>query len=229
MRYSNITLIPMACKRSELAKRLVIWFQENARDYPWRHTNDPYKILVAELMLQRTAARQVEPIYRRFIDKFPSPFVLASATLKELTDELKPLGLAYRASRFLNIGKMLTEKFNGAVPCEENQLLKLPGVGKYVARAILCFAFGQDVALVDSNIIRVIKRVFSLDLGKYEYKKRQFWKFMDEMVPKGEAKEFNFSLIDLGDLICTPRNPHHDICPLREICDLALEHSNRCN
>ena len=210
-------------RRAELAKRMIVWFQKNARDYPWRHTNDPYRILVAELMLQRTAARQVELVYRRFLNRFPDPYALASAELQELKDELKPLGLAYRASRFLNIGKALVKKFHGTVPHEEDQLLELPGVGKYIARAVLCFAFNQDVAVVDSNVIRVIKRVFSLDAGKDEHKKMWFWKFMDEIIIKGRAKEFNLSLIDLGDLICTPRNPRHDICPLKEICDLALD------
>jgi len=178
-------------------------------------------------MLQRTVARQVEPIYMKFIAQYPSPQDVVTASLEEVAKDLKPLGLAYRALRLKKIAKMVTTNFGGRVPASEDELLKLPGVGRYVANAVLCFAFGEDVPLVDANVLRVIKRVFSITTSKEAHKKPEMWNLMATMIPKYQAREFNLSLLDFASLVCTAKNPLHEACPLKNMCDFYQKHAKR--
>jgi len=206
-------------KREFFIQEILVWGDENRRQFPWRITKDPYHILVAELMLQRTKAKQVEKIYINFLKQYPSPAILAQSSVEEISNELYSIGLSYRAIRLKRIGEILNEKFNSKIPDDIVKLLSLPGVGKYIANAILCFAFDRDVALVDSNIIRIMRRVFSLPLERDSHKKDEIWEIMNNMIPQGKSRDFNLSILDFASLICSAKNPKHDKCPIKMICD----------
>jgi A/G-specific adenine glycosylase len=198
---------------------LLKWGDRNRRNFPWRATINPFHILVAELMLQRTNASQVAPVYLKFIDKYPSPQDVALAKLEDVSEDLRPLGLAYRANRLKQIADILLLKYDGRVPESEAELVELPGVGKYVANAVLCFAFGKMQPLVDANIIRVMTRIFSVEIPGEAHKKPEFWNLMKEILPAEGAREFNLSILDFASMICKSSNPDHDVCPVRNVCN----------
>jgi A/G-specific adenine glycosylase len=174
---------------------------------------------VAELLLQRTIAKQVVPVFVQFLREFPTANILASAPLDKIRMVISPLGLVYRAGRLKSTAIMLVEKYRATVPESEGQLIDLPGVGKYAANAVLCFAFGREVPIVDHTIARVVRRVFSFDVGREPHKNKSLWDFMSSIIPSQRAREFNFAILDHADAVCLPRNPRCEVCPIREVCD----------
>jgi A/G-specific adenine glycosylase len=132
---------------------------------------------------------------------------------------ISPLGLVYRAGRLKSMATKLLEKHGASVPDSEVQLMDLPGVGKYAANAVLCFAFGHEVPIIDHTIARVVRRVFSFDVGRQPHKNRSLWDFMSSIIPSKRAREFNLAILDHADAVCLPRNPRCEICPVREVCD----------
>jgi A/G-specific adenine glycosylase len=200
--------------KNEFATRVIKWYEKNGRDFPWREPGlDPYKILIAEVMLQKTVAANVRKIYPKFVAKFPSLNSLADAPQYEIEQEIRPLGIYRRRAKALKeMAARLVAKYGGKIPETEEELTALPMVGRYVANAIMCFAFGKDKPLIDINIRRVMKRFYGLtDFKDIEQK-------LTEFMPKGRSREFNWALLDLASLICTPRAPKHNKCPLNEIC-----------
>jgi len=213
----NYTMDP---KDEQLVKKTLRWFAKNGRKFNWRGETDPYKILIAELMLQKTNADVVKRVHPTFIKKYPNPSKLKAATLNEVIDILRPLGLHNRRSR--NIKKIATElvqTFGGAVPENLEKLITLPGIGRYTANAVLCFAYEEDVPIVDANIARVIGRFYSLDFNEDLERADNIWRKVEDILPKGKCKEFNWALLDLGGTVCKPRNPNCTDCPIQEMCD----------
>ena len=210
----------MRHKIRKFVEGLLFWGSLNKRDFPWRKESDPYKILIAELMLQRTKAEQVVRVYEIFLERFPKPRNLAKSSIREIERIIKPLGLAYRAKRLKMLGEEILSE--GGIPSESKKLTRIHGVGDYAASAVLCFAYGQHTAVVDSNVARIVKRVFSLNFGSDPHKREELWKFMQDLVPEGRAKEFNWSILDFGSLICAPKKPKCNICPLNSVCDYYL-------
>lgn len=210
-------------KKPLFVRTLLEWGSGNHPEYPWRKTSEPYRVLIAELMLQRTKAEQVVPTYNKFVERFPDLRALASAETEKILDVIKPLGLAYRVARFKSIARDILSKYSGVVPDDPKALLELSGVGNYVANAVRCFAYDHDTAVVDANIARIAKRVFSLDFGSNPHKRQDLWKFMQSIVPSGSAKQFNWALIDFGNAVCTVRNPKCKSCPLNTICNYYLQ------
>lgn len=208
----------MSIKKKFFVKQIIIWGKINRRQFEWRKTNNPFHILIAELLLQRTAARQVEPVYGKIIEKYPSPAALANAELEDLYLMLKPLGLAYRAGRLIEISKVLEKEFEGNVPQNEKELLSLNGIGKYAANAVLSFAYGKDVGIVDTNILRVISRYFSVYTPLGSHKKLQIWNFVNALIPQGESRDFNLSMLDFSNLVCKTKEPMHEVCPIKSYC-----------
>lgn len=218
-KYGPARVATADAKIEKFVEELLAWSTDNLRDFEWRRASDPYRILVAELMLQRTGADQVATVYGKFLKKFPSPEHLAGSEITEIEKVVSSLGLRYRAGRLREIAIKLVKKYGGKVPPEREELISLPGVGNYVANAVMCLAFGRDAPLLDSNIARIVGRVFSLKTTQESHKSMKFWKVMEKMLPAGRAREFNLALVDLGSLICTPRNPRHEKCPLKDLCD----------
>jgi len=210
-------------KKKLFVNIILQWYDENARDFPWRKISDHYKILISEILLQKTRAEPVVDVYIKFIKKYPDPERLSSASFSDLKRDLEVLGLySQKAEKLKNLGKALVDKYNGKIPDTREKLLELPGIGLYIANATLCFAFGYDVPLLDTNIGRIIERVFSVAAAGEERKKNKVWDMIATLVPKNKSREYNYSLIDFGAAICTSRNPKHHICPLKEICDYYL-------
>lgn len=198
---------------------LLKWYRKNKRDFPWRHTKDPYKVLIAEIFLQKTDAPKVLPVYKKFLKLYPNIHRLSKAKAFELNEIIQRLGLSYRSSRLISIAKSIIQESNGYVPTERNELLKLPGIGNYIASAVCCFAFSNRVPILDTNVIRVLERVFGFKSEK-ERKRDDlsFWEFSASLLPKRKHREYNFALLDLSALVCKLHSPCHMQCPLKKIC-----------
>ena len=208
-------------KREVIVSRLLEWFEDHGRVYPWRQDTDPYRVLMAEIMLQRTKADQVLPVYRSFLKKFPNPESIVNAASEEVERFFSMLGLKWRAEKVRKLAEALVLKYRGDIPDTRKELLSLPGVGEYVADAVLCFAYGRNVAVVDANVCRVIRRVFGLKARGEARRDPRFRRVADWLLPRNRAKEFNWAMIDFAAMVCTPRKPKCDGCPLSDICMYA--------
>jgi len=205
-------------KREVIISRLLEWFEDHGRVYPWRQDTDPYRVLMAEIMLQRTKADQVLPVYRSFLKKFPNPESIVNAAPGEVERFFSMLGLRWRAERVRKLAEALVLKYRGHIPDTRKELLSLPGVGEYVADAVLCFAYGRNVAVVDANVCRVIRRIFGLKARGEARRDPRFRRVADWLLPRNRAKEFNWAMIDFAAMVCSPRKPKCDGCPLSDIC-----------
>jgi len=214
-------------KMEKFVELLLEWYQKNGRSYAWRRKNDPYEILIAEIMLQRTKAAQVEPVYLSFIRDFPTPKELNDAPRKEVETHFAKLGLMWRAVLVKSLAAELVTRFDGRVPSNREQLLSLSSVGEYIADAVLSFAYGRDVAVVDANVCRILGRVFGLEARGEARRDPKFREIAQNTLPQGKAKEFNWAMIDLGALVCTPRKPSCGLCLMLPICDYGQEHRVR--
>lgn len=216
-----------SCEKIRMIQEgLLSWFKKNGRDYPWRRTKDPYEILIAEIMLQRTKADQVLPVYGKFIERFPDPASLSRADPDTVRAYFLRLGLIWRADLIIKLATELTERFEGKIPPSREKLLSLPSVGDYMADAVLSFAYGKDVAVVDSNVCRVLRRIFGLRPRGEARRDKRFRILAQSLVPTGKSREFNWAIIDFASVICTPKRPKCEKCPLKSVCLYASEYPN---
>ncbi|MBE9041816.1 A/G-specific adenine glycosylase, partial [Oscillatoriales cyanobacterium LEGE 11467] len=156
-------------------RQLRSWAKDNLRDFPWRHTQEPYRLFVAEFLLQKTNAATVAPIYEALLDRYPHPEQLAAAPIEEIAQILKPLGLFFRAERLSQSVQTIVRSNRGRIPKTEAALLKLPGVGKYTARAILAGAFDRRAAVLDTNVARILERFFGLQGERVKSRCKLLW------------------------------------------------------
>lgn len=208
---------------------LLAWFSQNKRYFPWRETSDPYAILIAEKLLQQTQAREsVVYAYQTLLSSYPSPQLLAEANLADVSAIIQPLGLAYRAADLVGLAADLVTLHEGVIPNNLSSLMALTGVGDYSARAVLSFAFGHDVAVVDTNVARIFYRIFSIPgrMPSNPARKRSLIDLATALLPAGQARQFNLALLDLGALVCTPRSPDCKDCPVLEYCDYGKANTN---
>ncbi len=200
-------------------KALIAWGQENFRPFPWRLTEDPYRILMAEEMLHRTQAPQVVPVYERFIERYPDVQSLAQATREELHEMLYSLGLRWRIDLIHEMATELIEHFNGQVPQQQADLLSLPGISEYIAGAVRCFAWNQPEPLVDTNTVRVVGRLFGLEIKDSSRRNRRFRESITALVDPVEPRAYNYALLDLADQVCMKKRPSEcGRCPVAEWC-----------
>jgi A/G-specific adenine glycosylase len=204
-------------------RHLSAWAQSNLRDFPWRRTTDPYSIFVAEFLLQKTVAATAAPIYEEFLLKYPSLEALATASIEEVAQLLQPLGLAFRAERLYRSAKIVIEKHGGSIPALEEELLLLPGIGKYTARSICANAFGQSAAVLDTNVARIFERFFGLQGERVKSRCKILWAAADAIAPEQEVSRWNLTLLDFGALVCMARKPHCSQCPLQQKCCYWLD------
>ncbi|WP_455143004.1 A/G-specific adenine glycosylase [Candidatus Hodarchaeum mangrovi] len=201
---------------------LISWFSKEGRDLPWRHTRDPYHILVSEIMLQQTNVGIVIPIYKKFIKKFPTLQTLSQAPLSQVKILTDQLGYKKRGEYLHRIAKQIMDDFNGEFPKTLEGLLSLKGIGRYTAGAILSFAFGvneRTAAIVDVNVERVLSRVFGVwDLEKNSNFNKIIWRLSEDMLDEKNVWEINQGIMDLGALICISKNPKCLICPMKDFC-----------
>ncbi len=212
-------------KNAYFVSRLLTWFEKNHREYPWRRsfkTPDPYRILFTELMLQRTRADQVVPIYEKFFSRFPT-FGELQRNPKEAYRIFALLGLRWRAKKIVQLIGVL-KRNRGIVPSSIEELRNLPGVGEYVAGAVMCYAFKAPEAPIDTNVIRILSRFFGLATTDSSRRDRKLLSFARSLVPPDRAHDFNLSLLDFGALVCKTK-PLCGICPLSSKCSYFLRNS----
>lgn len=207
-------------KKLEFQRLLLSWWKENAQQYPWRTASDPYCILIAEILLRKTSRKQAAAVYELLLQKWPSPADLARASEAELKACLRPLGLENkRAALLVQLGKAVVHRFGGRIPDNLHDLAGLPGVGRYTANAVLCFACGQDRPIVDTNTARVIQRVFGYCSRRSRPRDDEvLWQIAERLIPRGRARDYNLALLDLAGSVCRARKPTCSACPLQEIC-----------
>jgi len=204
-------------------RRLLAWFRRDGRDLPWRRTRDPYRILVSEFMLQQTQVSRVRDFYGRFLDRFPTIDALAAARPRQVRDAWDGLGYYRRAANLHRLARVVVREHAGQVPDDPDTLEALPGVGRYTAGAIASFAYERRAAAVDTNVARVLTRVFGLDrAGRRNGKPtpRALWDLAERLLPTRPAVawEFNQALMDLGARVCVARTPRCMECPVRPAC-----------
>jgi len=197
----------------DFRSELLSWAESNRRTFPWRETADPYEILIAEILLQKTAAEKVEPIYEEFLSTYPSLAELAEADRDKLADIIYSLGFQNQRSKALvSIGQTLQDS---GVPDDADRLLELPYVGRYAANATLCFAFGEPRPIVDANVVRVYNRIFDTD---FNYRDEATWQFAAEVLPEDDAWKFNLAILDFAAEICAPKTPNCEECFFTDRC-----------
>lgn len=198
---------------------LLQWYRVHQRDLPWRSTSDAYAILVSEIMLQQTQVERVLPKYHQFLTAFPTLVDLAAAPTAEVITVWAPLGYNSRAVRLQSIARQVIAEFGGQIPASVDELLRLKGIGRYTAGAIACFAYHQQVATVDTNIYRVLHRIFlGLEHPEPRISTEHMFTFAEQVLPPGEAYNWNQALMDLGATVCGSTNPQCARCPLQEQC-----------
>ena len=198
---------------------LLQWYSAHQRDLPWRSTSDAYAILVSEIMLQQTQVERVLPKYHQFLAAFPTLADLAAAPTAGVITVWAPLGYNSRAVRLQSIARQVIAEYGGQIPSSIDELLRLKGIGRYTAGAIACFAYRQQVATVDTNIYRVLHRIFlGLEHPEPRISADQMFTFAEQVLPPGEAYNWNQALMDLGATVCSSANPQCARCPLQENC-----------
>jgi A/G-specific adenine glycosylase len=205
--------------RRRFQRALLAWYRLHQRDLPWRRTRDPYHVLVSEIMLQQTQVDRVIPKYGQFLERYPTLEALARARPAAVRQLWYPLGYNIRPLHLRAIARESVARYGGRLPEDEQALTRLPGVGRYTAGALLAFAFGRDAALVDTNVRRVLGRIF---LGPRRLRKlrndRPLWALSEALLPPGRAYDWNQALMDFGAIWCTPRAPRCPRCPMRGFC-----------
>lgn len=199
--------------------QLIKWYQHNGRNLPWRNTTDPYNIWLSEIILQQTRIVQGLPYYEKFIQAYPSIYDLAAADEQEVLRLWQGLGYYSRARNLHTCAKQVVNDYGGNFPNTYQELLKLMGVGKYTASAIASFAFGENKAVVDGNVFRVLSRVFGIEDDIADAKTyKVFESLADGMVRAKNAADFNQGIMDFGAIQCTQKSPSCGICPFSDSC-----------
>jgi A/G-specific adenine glycosylase len=220
-------------RRSVFGRRLRAWFRANGRDLPWRRTRDPYRILVSELMLQQTQVSRVVEYYTRFLERFPTLADIGRAHPGHVLEAWDGLGYYARARNLHRLAAAITDSGRAphrSLPDDPDALRKLPGIGPYTAGAVASFAFERSAPLVDTNVARVLKRVFAPRIDPRSAKgQKVVWDLARHLLPRDgrHAWTHNQALMELGALICTARVAHCTRCPVRAVCRSADKVAHR--
>jgi A/G-specific adenine glycosylase len=215
----SVFSLPPPTSRRRFRRALLAWYRAHGRDLPWRRTSDPYHILVSEMMLQQTQVDRVVPKYHEWLEKFPSFDTLAAAPEDDAAETWRPLGYNIRPRRLHAIARESVARYGGSLPSDEATLLSFKGIGAYTSGAIRSFAFGQRAAIVDTNVARVLFRVFvARGDARAHAMRRHLWDVSEVLVPRKHVFDFNQGLMDLGATVCVARKPRCSVCPLAGMC-----------
>ena len=207
-------------KKIRFCEILLAWYAKYGRDLPWRKTDKPYHVLVSEIMLQQTQVERVIPKYQEFLERYPDLKTLADAPTEEVKEAWKPLGYNIRPVRLQMIAREVQEEYGGKIPETPEDLQKLKGIGKYTAGAVSCFGYRKQVPLVDTNVDRVLQRVFfGKKISQNTKDEKSIWELAHALVPKANPYDYNQAIMDFGAMICTARKPLCLLCPMNEICE----------
>ena len=208
-----------AGRRRLFTRTLLHWFQRHGRDLPWRRTRNPYKILISEIMLQQTQVERVKEYYHRFLETFPTVQSLAESTEEEVLEAWDGLGYYNRARNLYKTALAVVEQYDGEFPDSVEELQNLPGVGRYTAGAIVSFAHLKRAPILDTNVRRVLERVFVKRAHSSPAKQeRRLWKLAEKILSPGRVWEINQAIMDFGATVCTAKNPACPACPAQSFC-----------
>ena len=211
--------------RSAIARALVRWGRRNARAYPWREELPPWQALIVEVMLQRTRADQVVPTFNRFRDRYPSPAALASVNAEEFTELVEPLGLRWRGRLLHQLAREIARR-DGTLPLDQRALEALPGVGPYAAAATLSLHANRRAVLIDSNIVRVLCRLVGTAHDGETRRKRWLRELAEALTPPRAHRAYNYAVLDLAAIVCLPRTPKCEECPILRWCSTGLDRTD---
>ena len=198
---------------------LLEWGEMNFREFPWRVDRHPYRVLISEVMLHRTQARQVLPIYEKFINHYPNIDTLHLASKEELFKELHSLGLVWRIDLLFEMTKIIVENYSGKVPKDRENLLQLPGVSDYIASAVRCFSWNYAEPIADTNTIRIVGRLFGINTSSSSRRNAKFHFLLSAILSGSKPRKFNYALLDFADAICTIKSPPQcNNCPVVRYC-----------
>lgn len=215
----NAQPLPPPADRQRFRRRLLSWYRRHGRDLPWRHTQDPYHILVSEVMLQQTQVDRVVPKYGEWLAKYPTFESLAAVTPGRASRTWYPLGYNIRPRRLHAIAREVVRKYDGRLPSDEVSLKSFKGLGDYTVGAVRSFAFGIRAPIVDTNISRLLFRMFVANgEPKSHGIRHHLWALSGALLPHRHAFDFNQALMDFGAMVCTPRTPRCPECPMRPDC-----------
>lgn len=207
-------------KFKNLQSRLLNWYDAQKRDMPWRKNQDPYRILVSEFMLQQTQVKTVIPYFLKWMESFPTVEKLATASESKILKHWEGLGYYSRARNLRKSAILIKRKFNNKVPDSMENILKLPGVGRYTAGAVLSIAFDKRVPVLDGNVKRVLSRLMLLnENGQNKESETRLWNIMEDLLPSKRCGDFNQAFMELGATVCLPKNPICLECPLNRLCE----------
>jgi len=201
-----------------LREKLLEWYKKNGRNYPWRVTKDPYKILMAEIMLRRTRADQVLPVYKDFIEQYPTVKSLSEGSKENIQKLTYSLGLHWRNQEFQNLAACIISSYNGEIPKSRDELTKLPGVGQYVAGVFLSSAYDRKEWIVDTNVVRVFSRFFGLRIKSDGRRDKRIIMIAKQYIDCESPRQVNFAVIDFAAIICKKINPLHSQCLVKQGC-----------
>jgi A/G-specific adenine glycosylase len=209
----------VALEITEFRALLVAWYQRVGRKLPWRETTDPYRILVSELMLQQTQVTTVLAYYQRWLNQFPTLVALAAAGEQEVLRAWQGLGYYDRARNLHRCARQLVGNGVAGLPENVTDLMRLPGIGRYTAGAIVSFAFNRPAPILDANVGRVLTRLINLQKSiETASGRRILWDLAEQLVQDAEPRLFNSAIMELGALMCLPRNPRCSQCPVQGFC-----------
>lgn len=204
---------------SPITHRLTSWYDANARELAWRAPDTTaWGVLLSEVMSQQTPVARVEPIWRDWISRWPTPAAFAAASRDEVLRAWGKLGYPRRALRLLECARAIVDKHDGEVPDDVGKLLDLPGIGDYTARAVACFHFGQNVPVVDTNVRRVYHRLYDARFLPGPASKKELGLVADVLPEGGRGPGFSVALMELGAMVCTAKKPKCEVCPVRDLC-----------
>jgi len=206
---------------SQFQRRLIPWGETNRRSFPWRETRDPFKVLIAEVLLQRSRGVTVARVYEELFRRWPDEAHLARARIQTISNVIRPLGLVSRAQTIHALARRVVAL--GSVPTSLEELMSLPGVGRYAAGATLAVAFDQPTAVVDAVSARVYGRYFGFASERSPSSDVDLWELAQKATPLRGVREWNWAVLDLAATVCLPKLPRCQVCPLHRQCRFAID------
>jgi A/G-specific adenine glycosylase len=204
------------------AEKLFHWWSTHKRVFPWRTTKEPYEVMVAEVLLHRTKASQVTPVYLKFINEFPDIATLSTAPSERIEQITHRLGLHWRAKMIKKMAAEIIEKHHGEIPANKTELMSLPGVSSYIASAFLTFTTNACEPMLDTNTVRILGRVFCIEVTDNSRRLSSFESAYIALCPKDNPRDFGFAMIDLAAQICRSNKPSCETCPVLLSCSFGL-------
>jgi len=204
------------------------WFAHHGRSFPWRRTRDPYRVFVAETLLRKTRAEDALPVYSSIVQRYPTVQALSRAGCRQLRCLVAPVGLPSRADTMLEATRRIATLNGGRMPGTRLDLLRLPGVGPYIASAIASFAHDERTPVVDNGVARVLARAFSLEPSRPAYLDSEVQSIAEQLLPVGGARRHNLALLDLSAAVCRASSPSCTSCPVRRVCMSCASNRAAC-